>query len=106
MASSKDFLDFILDQVNDQELFKWRKMFGEYAIYYDNKVIGLICDNQFYLKNTKVGREFVVKELGLENLHLASPFPKAKDWILLDEEIENRELLNELIAITRNNISI
>lgn len=104
MASTRDFLDFIIDQIDNKNLVKWRKMFGEYAIYYDNKVIGLITDNQFYLKNTKVGREFIAKELGEENLKLASPFPKAKDWILLDEEIENKELLNELIEIIRSEL--
>lgn len=104
MASTQDFLDFVIDQIDNKNLVKWRKMFGEYAIYYDNKVIGLITDNQFYLKNRKVGREFIAKELGEENLKLASPFKKAKDWILLDEEIENKELLNELIEIIRSEL--
>lgn len=75
-------------------------MFGEYSLYYDNRVVALICDNQFYLKNTKKGQELI----GKDNLRLASPFPKAKDWILLDEEIENRELFNELLLITRGEL--
>lgn len=79
-------------------------MFGEYAIYYDDKVIGLITDNQFYLKNTRKAKEFLIKNYREENLKLASPFPKAKDWILLDEEIENKELLNELIEIIRSEL--
>lgn len=100
MSSTKDFLDFVIDQIDNKNLVKWRKMFGEYAIYYDEKVIGLICENQFYLKNTLGGIEFI----GKKNLKLASPFPKAKNWILLDEEIENKELLNELIEIIRSEL--
>lgn len=100
MASTRDFLDFVLDQIKNEELVRWRKMFGEYALYYDDKVVGLICDNQLYLKNTLGGIEFI----GKENLKLALPFPKAKNWILLDEEIEDREFLNELIEITRSEL--
>lgn len=104
MASTQDFLDFVIDQIDNKNLVKWRKMFGEYAIYYDNKVIGLITDNQFYLKNTENARKFLIENYREENIKLASPFPKAKDWILLDEEIENKELLNELIEITRSEL--
>ncbi|MBP9766055.1 MAG: TfoX/Sxy family protein [Candidatus Pacebacteria bacterium] len=104
MSSTKDFLDYVLDQIKNQDFVKSRKMFGEYAIYYDNKVVGLICDNQLFIKNTKSGKDFVEKEFGKENINLASPFPKAKDWILLEDEIENREFLNELIEITRDSL--
>ena len=104
MASTQDFLDFVIDQIDNKNLVKWRKMFGEYAIYYDEKVIGLITDNQFYLKNTENARKFLIENYREENIKLASPFPKAKDWILLDEEIENKELLNELIEIIRSEL--
>lgn len=104
MSSTQDFLDFVIDQIDNKNLVKWRKMFGEYAIYYDEKVIGLITDNQFYLKNTENARKFLIENYREENIKLASPFKKAKDWILLDEEIENKELLNELIEIIRSEL--
>lgn len=106
MSSTKDFLDFVIDQIKNKDLVKSKKMFGEYVIYYENKVVALICNNKLFIKNTKSGIEFVKKELRKENLHLSSPFPKAKDWILLEDEIENREFLNELIEITREDLEI
>lgn len=104
MASTKDYLDYVLDQIKNQDLVKSKKMFGSYAIYYDQKVIALICDNQLFIKNTKSGIDFVEKELGKGSLRLSPPFPNAKDWILLEDEIEDREFLNELIEITRNEL--
>lgn len=104
MASSQDFLNFVIDQIKNQELVRSRKMFGEYAIYYDEKVVGFVCDNILYLKNTEAGRNFVKSELGQESLQLGQPYPKAKDYIKLEAEIENRDFLNELIEITRENI--
>ena len=104
MSSKKDFLDFVIDQIRDQELIKSRKMFGEYAICYDEKVVALICDDKLFIKNTIDGIRFFEQEYGKENIHLAPPFKGAKDWILLEDEIENREFLNELIEITRENI--
>lgn len=100
MASTKDFLDFVLDQIKDEELVRHKKMFGEYAIYYDEKVIGFICDNKLYLKDTNEGRNFI----GEENLKIGYPYPRAKEYILLEEEIEDREFLNELIEITREEL--
>lgn len=99
MASTKDFLDFVLDQIKDEELVRHKKMFGEYAIYYDEKVIGFICDNKLYLKDTQKGREFVG-----EDLRIGHPYPRAKEYILLEEEIEDRDFLNELIEITREGL--
>ena len=71
MSSTKDFFDFVIDQIDNKNLVKWRKMFGEYAIYYDNKVIGLITDNQFYLKNTENARKFLIENYREENIKLA-----------------------------------
>lgn len=104
MSSTKDYLDYVLDQIKDQELVRSRKMFGEYAIYYDEKVVALICDNQLFIKNTGEGFSFIENELGKDSIHLAPPFPGAKDWILLEDEIEDREFLNELLEITRENL--
>lgn len=104
MSSTKDFLDYVVDQVRDQDRVRTRKMFGEYALYYDEKVVALICDNQLFIKNLEAGRSFIEKELGKENFRLTPPFPGAKDWILLEDEIENREFLNELLEIIRENL--
>ncbi|MEN9338617.1 MAG: hypothetical protein RI945_342 [Candidatus Parcubacteria bacterium] len=104
MSSTKDFLDFVIDQIRDQDMVRFKKMFGSYALYYDNKVVALICNNQLFIKNIEASKNFVEKEFGKENLHLAPPFPGAKKWILLEDEIENREFLNELIETTRESL--
>jgi TfoX/Sxy family transcriptional regulator of competence genes len=104
MSSTKDFLDFIIDQIKDKDLVRFKKMFGSYALYYDNKVVALICNNQLFIKNLEASKNFVEKEIGKKNLHLAPPFPGAKDWILLEDEIEDREFLNELLEITRQSL--
>ncbi len=101
MSSTKDFLEYVLDQIKDQDIIRTRKMFGSYAIYYDEKVVALICDNQLFIKNTDEARLFFEKEYGNENLHLSPPFPGAKDWILLEDEIENKEFFNEILEIVR-----
>lgn len=100
MGSTKDCLDFVIDEIRDKDLVKFKKMFGEYAIYYDEKVVALICDNELYIKSTKKGLELAREN----NLDLTPPFPGAKDWILMSEEIENIDLLNEIIEITREEL--
>ncbi len=55
MASSLDFVHYICQQIDGAGMISYRKMFGEYAIYCDGKVIGLICDNQFFVKKTTAG---------------------------------------------------
>jgi hypothetical protein len=115
MSSTKDFLDFIIDQIRDQDLVSFKKMFGSYALYYDEKVVALICNNQLFIKNTEAGIDFLGKKFGKSafaqgfsetknSIHLAPPFPGAKDWILLEDEIEDREFLNELLEITRQSL--
>jgi len=100
MASTKDFLDFVIDQIKDQDLIRFKKMFGEYTLYYDEKVVALICDNELYIKNTPEGEE-LAKEKDLE---FKAPFPGAKDWILVGDDVEDREFLNEIIEITREGL--
>ena len=52
MASSKEYLDFILEQLSELEDVSYRAMMGEYIIYYDSKVVGGIYDDRFLVKPT------------------------------------------------------
>jgi TfoX/Sxy family transcriptional regulator of competence genes len=45
MASDLNFVEYVRDQINGAGEVSFKKMFGEYAIYYDNKVVALVCDN-------------------------------------------------------------
>ena len=53
MASTKEYLDFVLDQLSDLEDIRFRQMMGEYIIYYKDKIIGGIYDDRFLVKPTK-----------------------------------------------------
>jgi len=57
MASDKDFLDFIVDQIKNAGNITYLKMFGEYGVYSDGKIFALVCDNKLFFKPTKGGRK-------------------------------------------------
>lgn len=73
MASNQNFVDFVMDQIQGAGEITVRKMFGEYAIYSDGKIFGLICDNQLFIKPTTAGRKFIGEPLE------APPYPGAKN---------------------------
>lgn len=72
MASSKKYLDFILDQLTGMEGISYRAMMGEYILCYKNKVIGGIYDNRFLLKITESSERFV------PNAKIEIPYEEAK----------------------------
>ena len=94
MASDQKFVDFIIDQIINVGEITAKKMFGEYGVYADGKLFALICDNNLFVKPTNAGRQFIgeVKE--------APPYPGAKPSFLIDDKIEDRDWLSELIRIT------
>jgi DNA transformation protein and related proteins len=55
MASDLNFVEYVRDRINEAGEVSFKKMFGEYAIYYDNKVVALVCDNQLFVKPTVGG---------------------------------------------------
>lgn len=93
MASSPDYVLYVCEQMNLAGEITFKKMFGEYAIYYDGKVLGLICDNQVYIKPTPAADKF------MPNAERQSPYNGAKPHILL-EELDDKELLAAFIAAT------
>ncbi|MFB6317841.1 TfoX/Sxy family protein [Saccharicrinis sp. FJH54] len=94
MASSQDFVDFVVEQIENAGEITARKMFGEYAVYADGKLFGLICDNKLFIKPTAAGREFI------GNVVEAPPYPGAKNSFLIEDQIEDCEWLSELVRIS------
>jgi len=94
MSSNKSFVDFIIDQMENAGTITYKKMFGEYAIYCDGKVVALICDNQLFVKPTDGGRSFI------GDVVEAPPYPGAKMSFLIEDKIDDREWISELIRIT------
>ena len=89
MASTKEYLDFVLDQLSDLEDIRFRQMMGEYIIYYKDKIIGGIYDDRFLVKPTKSVMEKISDAFEV-------PYAGAKEMILVDA-IDNREFLRDLI---------
>ena len=90
MASSKECLAFILDQLSELEEMSYRPMMGEYILYYRGKIIGGIYDNRLLLKPVKV----VMEQLG--QTRLEHPYEGAKEMILI-EDLEDKSFLARLI---------
>jgi TfoX/Sxy family transcriptional regulator of competence genes len=94
MATQQATADFILEQLSGLSDVSTRKMFGEYALYCDGKVVGLICDDQLFIKITDTGKEFVG-----ENYVEGTPYPGAKPWMLIDD-LDDKETLQKLVKLT------
>ena len=59
MSSDQSFVDYVCDQMLDAGVIRSRKMLGEFAIYCDDKVVALVCDDQLFVKPTPGGRAFL-----------------------------------------------
>lgn len=94
MSSDQSFIDFIVDQIENAGIINYRKMFGEYALYCEGKVVALVCDNQLFIKPTESGRSFI------GNVVEAPAYPGAKPSFLIDDKIDDREWISTLIRIT------
>jgi len=90
MASSKEYLDFILEQLSELEGISYRAMMGEYILYYGGKIVGGIYDDRFLVKVTKSSRE------KMPDAELELPYEGAKEMLLVDD-VENKEFLRELL---------
>ncbi len=93
MASSKDYLDFVLDQLSGVESVTTRPMMGEYVLYCEGKVVGGVYDDRLLLKPTP-GALRLMKEAGLEE-RWELPYEGAKELLLVD--VDRRELLEKLV---------
>ena len=90
MASSKGYLDYILEQLSELNDVAYRAMMGEYIIYYRGKVVGGIYDDRFLVKPAKSAVAL------MPDADEESPYEGAKRMLLVDN-VEDREFLRELI---------
>ena len=90
MASSKEYLDFVLDQLSELDDISYRAMMGEYIIYYRGKIVGGIYDDRFLVKNVKATSEL------MPDASLELPYEGAKEMLLVDD-IDNKLLLKDLL---------
>ncbi len=96
MATEQSIIDYLLDQLKGEREVRARKMFGEYALYCDNKVVALVCDGRLFVKETPAGAD---RAGG--HYREGHAYPGAKASMLVDEDmIEDRDWLRELIYLT------
>jgi TfoX/Sxy family transcriptional regulator of competence genes len=95
MASDQSFVDFITDQIDSSGRVTYKKMFGEYGLYWDIKLFGLVCDNKLFIKPTSSGKEFIGK-----NVVEAPPYPGAKNSFLIEDKLEDKDWLKELVRLS------
>jgi TfoX/Sxy family transcriptional regulator of competence genes len=94
MASDKKFVEFVSEQIENAGEISAKSMFGEYGLYADGKLFALVCDNKLFIKPTNAGREFIV------NVVEASPYPGAKPSLLIEDKLEDRDWISELVRRT------
>ncbi|HEY4370380.1 MAG TPA: TfoX/Sxy family protein [Burkholderiales bacterium] len=94
MATDPDFIDYVCEQIRHAGHVTSRRMFGEYAVYVDGRVIGFACDNQLFIKPLPQAREFIgsPKE--------KPPYPGAKMYFLIDEQLEDSAWMTQLARLT------
>ena len=90
MASSKEYLDFILEQLSELNDVSYRAMMGEFIIYYRGKIVGGIYDDRFLVKPTKSAVAM------MPNADMELPYDGAKEMLLVDD-VDNKEFLTELL---------
>ena len=94
MATDSDFVDYVLEQAGLGDALSCRKMFGEYALYHDGKVVALVCDNSLFVKPTKATQTLA------PDLPLRPPYPGAKDYPVADELLDDGDALKALVLAT------
>lgn len=99
MATRTQTVDFILDQLSDLASVSARKMFGEYGLWCDGKLVALICRDQLFVKVTEAGRTMLGDPVE------APPYPGAKPSLLIGaDRWDDREWLVGLIQKTANEL--
>ena len=91
MASSKEYLDFILEQLSGLENVTWKAMMGEDILYYRGKIVGGIYDDRFLVKPAKAALAM------MPDAERELPYEGAKEMLLVDN-VDNREFLRDLLT--------
>lgn len=89
MSTTKEFLEFALDQLSGLDQITHRQMMGEYIVYYQGKIAAYICDNRFLVKPVEAARAM------LPEAPLEPPYPGAKEMLLV-EDLEDKQALTAL----------
>ena len=97
MASGKDYLEYVLEQLSEVEGLRYRPMMGEYLLYCRNKVVGGVYDDRFLVKATPAAHSL------LPDAPREEPYPGGKPMLLVTE-MENKSLLRELLEAVADEV--
>ena len=91
MASSKEYLDFILEQLSEMDGITYKPMMGEFILYFRGKIVGGIYDDRFLVKPAKAAAAM------MPDADRELPYEGAKEMLLVDN-VDNREFLRDLLT--------
>lgn len=94
MATHRDFIEYVAEQVALGDRLTYKKMFGEYALYVDGKVVAFVCDNSLLVKPSQAATRLA------PDLPQRPPYPGAKNYPVADELLDDSDAIRELIVET------
>ena len=94
MASDLGFVEYVVEQLDEDCAVSYKKMFGEFGLFSAGKMFGMICDDRLFVKPTEGGRAYIGAVVE------APPYPGAKPIFLIEDQLEDGEWLSELVRIT------
>jgi TfoX/Sxy family transcriptional regulator of competence genes len=98
MAADLEFIRYLTGQMRGAGEITHRLMFGGCTVYCEGKVVALICDEQLFIKPTRSGREFIGE------VTEAPPYPGARGFFLIEEQLEDADWLSELVRLTEREL--
>ncbi len=99
MATAQGTMDFLLDMLSDSGQVSARKMFGEYCLYYGGRPVGLVCDEQLFLKPSPASLQL------LRTPEYGAPFPGARAHLRITADLwDDRPWLNQLVRTVYDNL--
>lgn len=94
MATTREFIDYVAEQIALGDRLTHRRMFGEYALYVDGKVVAFACDNSLFVKPSQAATRLA------PDLPQRPPYPGARNYPVADELLDSSEAIQELIVET------
>ena len=98
MASDIGFVEYVVDQMRDAGTISQRKMFGEYAVYCDGKVVALVTDDALFVKPTDAGRAFIGQPAEVP------PYPGAQPYFAIEDKLDDQRWVSALIRATTDEL--
>lgn len=98
MASSKEFVDFVCEQISELGDIRYRKMFGEYMVYYKDKPVLMVCDDTVYIKQLECVKEH------MKDAQIGVPYEGSKQHYILD--IDDAEFAKMIVKILEPEIPV